>query len=263
MTSVVVLEFENLCRDDGSDWLATAIAETLATDLRRLRSVRVASWDRTRAMMRQIEGASTPESRTSYVDLGRQMGADWIVTGSYQQAGGRLRITPQLLDVASGEIVAVGKTDGTWDEIFELQDRVASRLIEALKLTDDAEAIERIIAPESRLLEAYEQYSRGRRGLYQMGKGTLEEARQHFASALALDPRYAMAHSGLGSTLAMRLIHKTDPEDLRLARAHLERARELDPELAEPYPWLCYLYIRDGRLPEALQAGATSGAPSP
>jgi TolB-like protein len=254
-TSVVVLEFENLNRDDGSDWLATAIAETLATDLSRLRSVRVASGDRTRAMMRQLDGVSTLESRPSYLELGRHMGADWVVTGSYQQAGGRLRITPQLLNVGSGEILAVGKTDGTWDEIFELQDRVASRLIEALKLTNDAEAIERITAPETRLLEAYEQYSRGRRGLYQMGKGTLEEARQHFESALALDPDYAMAHSGIGSTHAIRLIHKTNPEDLRLARAHLERARELDPELAEPYPWLCYLYIRDGRLPEALQVG--------
>jgi len=253
--SVVVLEFENLCREDGNDWVATGMAETLAADLRSLRAVRVASRDRTRAVVREIENGTSTESAAGYLDIGRRMGADWIVTGSYQQAGGRLRITPQLLDVRSGEFLGVGKTDGTWDEIFELQDRVARSVIEALRLTADAAAIERIVAPETRLLEAYEHYSRGRRGLYQLGKGTLEEARQHFENALALDPRYAMAHSGLGSTYAMRFIHKTDPDDLRRARAHLEQARELDPELAEPYPWLCYVYMRYGNMPQALQAG--------
>jgi len=254
-TTVVVLEFENLSGDDASDWLATGLAETLATDLRRLRSVRIASRDRTRALVRQIAGATAADSRAGYVDLGRQLAADWIVAGSYQHAGGRLRITPQLLEVASGEIEAIPKIDGTWDEIFELQDRVASRVMEGLKLSSATEVSERTVAPETRLLEAYEHYSRGRRGLYQMGKGTLEDARQHFESALSLDAKYAMAHSGLGSTLAMRFIGKTNPNDLRLARAHLERARELDPELPEPYPWLCYVYIREGRFTEALEAG--------
>ena len=253
--SVVVLEFENLSRDESSDWLSTGLAETLTADLRGLRSVHVASRDSTSAMMRQMNNAAARDAGTDYLELGRQMGADWIITGSYQQVGGRLRITTQLLDVRSGEITAVGKTDGTWDEIFEVQDRVASSLIEALKLTDDAATLERSVVPETRLLEAYEQCSLGRRGLYRMGKGTLEDALQHFESALALDPDYAMAHSGLGSTHAMRFIHTTNPQDLRVARAHLERARDLDPELAEPYPWLCYVYIREGRLHEALQMG--------
>jgi tetratricopeptide (TPR) repeat protein len=202
-----------------------------------------------------MTSTTTAGSRAGYADLGRQLAADWVITGSYQHAGGRLRITPQLLDVASGEIEALAKIDGTWDEIFELQDRVASGVMDALRLTAATEASERLIPSETRLLEAFEHYSRGRRGLYQMGKGTLEDARQHFESALSLDPDYAMAHSGLGSTLAMRFISKTNPDDLRLARAHLERARELDPELPEPYPWLCYVYIREGRFGEALEAG--------
>jgi TolB-like protein/Flp pilus assembly protein TadD len=255
LTSIVVVEFENLSRDEASDWLATGLAETLAADLRRLPSMRVASRDRTRAMIRELSGTAVAGSGGSHLDLGRKMGADWVVTGSYQQAWGRLRITPQLLGVESGDIVPIDKTDGTWDDIFELQDRVTNTVIEALKLKVDPNVLEQAVAPEPRLLEAYEHYSRGRRGLYQLGRGTLEQARQHFERALELEPDYAMAHSGLGAAHAMRFIARTSAEDLRAARAHLERARELDPELPEPYPWLCYVYIREGRLPEALQAG--------
>ena len=104
-------------------------------------------------------------------------------------------------------------------------------------------------------VEAYEEFSKGRRKLFGMGKGTLDEAVQHFRRALALDPQYAMAHSGLGATHAMRFIHRSEPDDLLQAREHLERALELDAELAEPYPWLCYIYMREGRLQEALDAG--------
>jgi tetratricopeptide (TPR) repeat protein len=53
----------------------------------------------------------------------------------------------------------------------------------------------------------------------------------------------------------MRYIHRTDPNDLTQAQAHLERARELDPELAEPYPWLCYVYVRQGKVEEAFRTG--------
>src|SRR5690348_8165343 len=64
-----------------------------------------------------------------------------------------------------------------------------------------------------------------------------------------------MAHAGLGATYALRNINRTDPEDLRSAHYHLRRALELDAELAEPYPWMCYVYVRLGRLEEALEAG--------
>ena len=95
----------------------------------------------------------------------------------------------------------------------------------------------------------------GRGLLRAMGVGTLDKARKNFEEALHLDPDCAMAHSGLGATLAMRFISRCEPADLELARFHLERATALDPELAEPYPWLCYLYLRRGELEKSLEFG--------
>lgn len=95
----------------------------------------------------------------------------------------------------------------------------------------------------------------GRRLLRAMGVGTLDQARKIFEEALRLDPDCAMAHSGLGATRAMRFISRCEPGDLELARLHLERATALDPELAEPYPWLCYVYVRRGELEESLEFG--------
>jgi DNA-binding winged helix-turn-helix (wHTH) protein len=108
---------------------------------------------------------------------------------------------------------------------------------------------------ESRQIEAYERYLEARRDLEQMGKGSLERAREGFERAVTLDPGYAMAHSGLGATHAMRVINRRDPDDLDKAHAHLTRAVELDPELAEPYPWLCYIHVRRSRLDLAIEAG--------
>jgi tetratricopeptide (TPR) repeat protein len=104
-------------------------------------------------------------------------------------------------------------------------------------------------------VQANEIYVRARACLNQGRSQSLEEARSLFEQTIAFDASYAMAHSGLGATYALRNLNRRDPEDLKSARFHLRKALELDAELAEPYPWLCYVYIRLGRLDEAIQAG--------
>jgi DNA-binding winged helix-turn-helix (wHTH) protein len=95
----------------------------------------------------------------------------------------------------------------------------------------------------------------GRRLLREMSVGTLDQARKIFEEALRLEPDCAIAHCGLGATRAMRFISRCEPGDLNSARIHLERATELDLELAEPYPWLCYVYFRCGELEKSLNSG--------
>ena len=104
-------------------------------------------------------------------------------------------------------------------------------------------------------VQAHEIYVRARASLNQARSPSLEDARRLFEQAIAFDANYAMAHAGLGATYALRNINRRDPEDLKSADFHLRKALELDAELAEPYPWLCYVYVRLGRLKEAIQAG--------
>ncbi|MBS1831000.1 MAG: winged helix-turn-helix domain-containing protein [Acidobacteria bacterium] len=104
-------------------------------------------------------------------------------------------------------------------------------------------------------VQVHELYLRARASFHQAGKQSLEESRDLFEQVLRLDAGYAMAHSSLGATYALRNINRRDPEDLKLADLHLRRALALDPELAEPYPWLCYVNVRLGRLAEAMETG--------
>jgi DNA-binding winged helix-turn-helix (wHTH) protein len=108
---------------------------------------------------------------------------------------------------------------------------------------------------DSRQVEAYGYYERARKSFGQAGKEALEQARQDFERALEISPGYAMAHSGLGAAHALRSLNRRHPEDLDAAQSHLEEALELDPELAEPYPWLCYVLMRKNQIDRALQAG--------
>jgi DNA-binding winged helix-turn-helix (wHTH) protein/tetratricopeptide (TPR) repeat protein len=121
--------------------------------------------------------------------------------------------------------------------------------VDALKQSSGAPAI---VDPKVNLADLL---TEGRRLLREMGVGTLEQSRRLFEEALRLDPDCAMAHCGLGAACAMRFISRSEPNDLELARLHLERATALDRELAEPYPWLCYVYIRAGETEKSFEAG--------
>lgn len=115
---------------------------------------------------------------------------------------------------------------------------------------------ESVFTPDaSRQLEAYQYYESARKSMGQPGKEALEKARQGFKEALEILPGYALAHSGLGAASALCSLNRRHPDDLDTAEFHLMKALELDAELAEPYPWLCYVQMRKNRFEEAVQAG--------
>ena len=246
---IAVLDFENLSGDSATDWLGIGIAETISADLRKLETAQVVSRDRVQLELRRAADSKDMAA------LGARLKVRWLVTGSYQRAGDRIRITPKLLEPATGEVSNIGKIDGAWDEIFDLQDAVVREIIQTLEIEMDSSARKRIAAPETLRFEAYEQYAQGLKQLQLLGKDSLERARRHFERAIDLDADYAVAYSVLGQTYAMRWIHRNDPDDLSRASGCLERALELDPEMGEPYGTLCYVYVRQGKLDKGIEAG--------
>jgi TolB-like protein len=235
---LAVLNFQNITDDRGADWLGTGLAETLTTDLKRLKLVRVVNRARVQEAARHHHLPDGGHSQL--IELGKELDARWLVLGSYQRAGERIRILPRVIEVATGDEVATAKIDGKWEEVFALQDRVVTDVMAALEVKIDSSAMERIAPPETLHLEAYEEYAQGRQQFHTIGKESLERARQHLERAVALDPNYALAYAALGATHAMRYIHRTDPADLDYAVRYSERAIELDHEIGEPYTWLGY-----------------------
>ncbi len=147
------------------------------------------------------------------------------------------------------------KIDGTMDDIFKMQDEIIRNLMETLHLDLASSEIHKIEKPETDQLPAYEAYVRGRRLFDLFGKSSFEEAQKLFEQAIELDSKYALPYSGLGSIYAFKFIAHTDPRDLDIAIANLQKARDLDPDLADPYQWLAYAYMRKQMYADAIRSG--------
>ena len=253
--AVLVLDFTNVSGTVDADWLCTGIAQTVSADLRKLRELRVIGHDP--LMQRRIQSVlgNRPPDDDSALDIGRATGARWVVWGSFQMAGPRIRIMPQFADVLDGIVHGGEKIDGAMDEVFELQDRVVTSLIELLQLRVSSGELERIRRPETANLTAYEHYARGYQSLLQFAKESIRVAAEHFRAAIALDPGYAPAFAGLGMIHGPMYIATGRPELIDEGIRFLQRGLELDPTLADAFAWLCYLNSRAGRHADAQTAG--------
>ena len=128
-TSVAVIPFTNISRHPGDTWLSLGIAETVTADLREQPGLAVIGpeqlWD----------GGWGDLGAVLAVDLGRQLGARWLVRGGYQRVGERIRITARLVDARDGTLIQSVKVDGPVSDIFALQDRLVPELASGLALT--------------------------------------------------------------------------------------------------------------------------------
>ena len=250
--AIVVFDFKNISGDPALNWLCSGIAETVSVDLKKVAGLKIISRDKAlRALATRSEQAIT-DSDVS--ELGRALGARWVVWGGFQSSGNLIRITPQFAQTDTGELISAAKIDGRMEDIFALQDRIVTTLMEILNVEVSHHELQKIGKAETDQLKAYECYAKGRQLFRQFGKTSFEQAAQYFQQAIAIDPEYANAYSGLGSVFAFRYIARTRREDLEVAIAHLERALALDPDLVEPYQWLAYAYMREYRFDEGERA---------
>jgi DNA-binding winged helix-turn-helix (wHTH) protein/tetratricopeptide (TPR) repeat protein len=256
--AVAVMDFTNVTGDPEMQWLAAGIAETVTNDLRSIRDLVV------------LDRALVAESsrRTIAGATDRPLGPDLLIVGSFQQSGDRLRITARAVDVLTREAIAHAKADGPLGDVFELQDAVVTRLSAALQLTITPAAAVRIHARETSSLEAYRALTEGRLKLESMDAAQIGPAADDFARALALDPRYALAHVGYAHArywafFLTRATNRPDMEALRDAVAHARRAVELDAELAEGHAALAFVLSTADRHSEAIAAGRLAVALEP
>ncbi|HXG54597.1 MAG TPA: tetratricopeptide repeat protein [Vicinamibacterales bacterium] len=258
MPSVGVLDFSNVSSDASLAWLSSGIAETLTNDLRSALQLRII--DRTRV----VEAV-----RRVGTDLGalrRELHIDLAIVGSFQRAGQKLRITARAVDAGSGEAVADSKADGPLDHVFDLQDRIVAQLSETLG-TAPGVAPRRPLR-ETSSLEAYQAFTEGRVRLEALEATQVARAIEDFERAIALDPRYAAAHVGVGNARfwqyeMSRAQHHPDAALLARSIDHVRRAIDLERDLAEAHATLAFILVSAGRAPEALAAARRAVALEP
>jgi tetratricopeptide (TPR) repeat protein len=173
---------------------------------------------------------------TSAPDVGRELNAAYVLEGSLRRAGNRLRITARLVETATARSVWAERYDRQMEDVFAIQDEIAQSIAKALKLIlteQEKRAIEK--APTTDV-QAYDYYLKGRQFFHQFRRKSFDFARQLFARAIVIDPKYALAYAGVADCCSFIYLWWDASDDNRKeAEVASRKAVELDPELAEAH----------------------------
>ncbi len=238
--SIAVMPFADISAEMDNKYFSDGLTDEIITKLSKLRKLKVVSrtsvmqYERTGKTVRQIAG-----------DLGVQ----YLLEGSVRKHGSQLRITTQLIDAGLDAYLWAETFDGVMDEVFDIQERVAARVVKALKVRlspDERQGLKRRATENT---EAFQHYLKGRFFWSKRSKDGLETAMRYFEEAIALDPRYAPAWVGIADCYILLTEHWTMPRGEIFARA-LDAVREalkVDDRLAEAHASLGIIEMLNDR----------------
>jgi non-specific serine/threonine protein kinase len=249
--SVAVMTFVNITREPVDDWIGTGIAETVSSDLKNVHGLTIIGRARVFDALRNLSSnAQLDESRA--IDIGRRLGATWVVVGGFQRLGDLVRITANFVEVHSGQVRRTVKVDGRIGDIFALQDKIVFELTQGLNVALRGTEIADIERRETKSVEAYESFARGMMNLRLATRDSIERAITSFEEATRSDPEYAMAWAALGGAYALKGSFMSI-QDLVLKGLEMERrALALDGDLADAHTWLGTALLSLGRVDEAI-----------
>jgi serine/threonine-protein kinase len=248
--AIAILPFKNLSGSAENDFYSFSLADSVITELAQLRDLVV----RPSSYIAQYQNKDVDPRA-----VGIQLSVDAVLVCGYIKSGDRFRVTPQLIDVESGEIVWSDKIDVDARDIITVQDTISNKIVDGLKIKTSSKEQERLVKSPTESAEAYENYLKGRTLLYKfitqtLHKEDLESAEAVFEKAIALDPQFALAHSGLGACYSNYVLKGMGGvEYYAKANDAFDRALELDSSLVEPRVRMIYISLIGGRTDEARQ----------
>src|SRR5213078_5305423 len=134
--------------------------------------------------------------------VGRELNAAYVLGGSLRRAGNRLRINTQLMDARTNFPLWSERYDRELQDVFEVQDEIARKIAEALRITLSPQEQEAIAAKPTENLQAYDLYLRGKSYARRLQRQDLEFALQMFENAVILDPNFALAYAAIANVCA-------------------------------------------------------------
>ena len=219
--SVAVMPFQNLSPDPENEYFSDGLAEEILNALSQVEGLTVAA----RASSFYFKGKSTEMS-----EIASRLRVANVLQGSVRRAGNRVRVTVQLVDLTNGFQLWSERYDRQMEDIFEIQDEIASAIAERFKVTFGSSA-----RRPTTNVQAYELYLKGRHLWHQRSPATLRAAIKCFEHAIQVDPKYALAYSGLSDSYGILQFYGWMPPEEGRKPAHdaMMQAVQLAPELWE------------------------------
>src|SRR5689334_18598177 len=246
--SLAILCFRNLSNDPASSFYEFSLADAVITELARVRSLVV----RPSSVIARYQGQQRDPR-----DIGKELHVSAVLTAGFIHSGERFRVTAQLIDVASGELLWSDRIDTAASDIIVLQDTIAQRIVEGLSVELSPHEQVGTGKASTRNPAAYEQYLRGRDLFARFIFRTLSEedcnsAIEHFERAVELDPNFALAYDGIGASYVNRVFKGFGgAEDYERAEAAFTKALALDPNIFEARMLMVFVYLWRGRKEKA------------
>jgi len=233
--SLAVLYFENLSGVKEDEYLRDGITEDIITELSKIRGLNTYSRPTVLAFR---------DKNVTPVQIGQQLKAAYVLTGTLRRSGNRLRITTQLVDTQTDFPLWSERYDREMKDVFEVQDEIARKIAEALRVTLSPQELEALAIKPTENLQAYDLYLRGKRYARRQTRQDLEFALQMFESAVAMDANFALAYAACANACAMFYCNYS--RDV----SWVERAREASgkavalrwelPEVQVSQAWVLY-----------------------
>jgi TolB-like protein/thioredoxin-like negative regulator of GroEL len=243
--SVAVLPFENLSRDPENAYFADGIQEEILSRLSRIADLKVIS----RTSSQRFKSAPT-----NLPEIAKQLGVAHVLEGTVQKSADQVRVNIQLINALNDSHVWADKFDRKLTDIFAVETEIATKVADVLQAKLTGRERRTIAARPTDDAEAHQLYLKGR---YFWGKRTtadLEKAIEYFSQALARDANFAPAYVGLADSYVVAYAYAPErfPGVYEKALPAVERALEIDNDLAEAHASLALLRGNQGRLREAL-----------
>jgi TolB-like protein/DNA-binding winged helix-turn-helix (wHTH) protein/Flp pilus assembly protein TadD len=233
--SLAVLPLENLSHDASQDYFADGMTDELITELGQISALRVIS--RTSVML--YKGVRKPMPQ-----IARELNVDAVVEGTVLRSGDQVRITAQLIQARTDKHLWAHSYQGDLRNTLTLQNQVARAIAEEINV--ELSPQEQAALKNSKTVnpEAYEAYLKGRYFWNKRTADSLKKAKEYFEQAIATDPNYAQAYSGLADTYALlgdwQYAVMSSKEALPKAKAAATKALKLDDTLGEAHTSLAF-----------------------
>jgi serine/threonine protein kinase/Tfp pilus assembly protein PilF len=226
--SIAVLPFEDLSPQKDQAYFCDGLAESLINALAQVKGLRIPA---------RMSSFSFKGKDLDIEEMGRRLNVRTMLKGSVQKAEDKLRITAQLIDTSDGSLIWSEQYNRRLEDVFFIQDNIAVTIMNKLELDLLKGEKEKLLKRYTRDSEAYDLYLKGRYLVEKRTKEAMEEGIEHFNKAIEIDPKFALAYTGLTDAYVNLAWFGYLPTTDAYARARTQatKALEIDGTLSEAH----------------------------